>query len=265
MPAVDKRNHDVEGHYDADSITRVENEMKARRGTTRLVGEKQYRAAIRRIRERGHERLGLMMSWAYLDDPKRLAFTLARYKFVAKMLSGSDHVLEAGCGDAWPSRIVLQEVRKLTAVDFDHAFVEDANSRMSEPWRFVCKQHDMLAAPVKGTFDGAYCLDVLEHISPKQEHLFISNLIEPLVEHGTLIIGSPSLQSQSYASALSKEGHVNCKDQPDLKRLMRKYFHNVFVFSMNDEVVHTGYHAMSHYNLALCCGKKRNSRSKMGE
>jgi len=26
---------------------------------------------------------------------------------------------------------------------------------------------------------------------------------------------------------------------------------------MNDEVVHTGYHKMAHYLLALCCGKKR--------
>jgi len=25
---------------------------------------------------------------------------------------------------------------------------------------------------------------------------------------------------------------------------------------MNDEVVHTGYHAMAHYNLVLCCGKR---------
>jgi 2-polyprenyl-3-methyl-5-hydroxy-6-metoxy-1,4-benzoquinol methylase len=165
-------------------------------------------------------------------------------------------VLEAGCGDAWPTRIVQQEVKKLTAIDFDRVFVKDANSRMASPWKFVCKQHDLLDAPVKGKFDGAYSLDVLEHISAQQEDLFISNLIAPLTEHGTLIIGSPSLQSQAYASALSKAGHVNCKDQRDLRKLMQKYFHNVFIFSMNDEVVHTGYHAMSHYNLALCCSKK---------
>jgi hypothetical protein len=37
---------------------------------------------------------------------------------------------------------------------------------------------------------------------------------------------------------------------------MQTYFHNVYAFSMNDEVVHTGYHAMAHYNLVLCCGKR---------
>jgi len=73
---------------------------------------------------------------------------------------------------------------------------------------------------------------------------------------GALIVGSPSLESQPYASPLSKEGHVNCKTMPDFKALMQRFFHNVFMFSMNDEVVHTGYHKMAHYLFALCCGKK---------
>lgn len=227
--------------------------MTRQRALSRHTGEKQYQASIQRIKERGHERLGLMSSWAYLDDPKRLVFTLARYKFVAKMLSGCRHVLEAGCGDAWPSRIVLQEVKKLTAVDFDPAFVEDANARMADSWKFVCKQHDLLKGPVAGKFDGVYCLDVLEHIPAKHEDRFISNLVASLDEHGVLIIGTPSLQSQGHASLLSKQGHVNCKDQRELKKLMLKYFHNVFMFSMNDEVVHTGYHKMAHYLFAICC------------
>jgi hypothetical protein len=70
------------------------------------------------------------------------------------------------------------------------------------------------------------------------------------------LIGTPSLQSQAYASAHSRIGHDNCKDQLELKKLMQRWFHNVFVFSMNDEVVHSGFHAMSHYNFCLCCGKK---------
>lgn len=221
-----------------------------------MKGEKQYREPIRQIKQRGTERLGLMTSWAYLDDPKRLAFTFSRYKFVAKMLCGCKHVLEAGCGDGFATRIVVQEVKALTAVDFDVNFVDDANSRMCERWPFVCKQHDMLEGPVEGRFDGAYSLDVLEHIPPKHERRFLTNMIAPVIEHGVVIIGMPSLQSQAYASPQSKEGHVNCKDQRELKKLMQHYFHNVFMFSMNDEVIHTGYHAMAHYNLALCCGKK---------
>lgn len=218
--------------------------------------EKQYQIMLEYRRKRGLETMGLMASQAWYDDPKRLAFTLSRYKFVAKMLAGSEHVLEVGCADAFGTRVVVQEVKKLTAVDFDPLFVEDTNARMSDRWKFDCRVHDMLAGPLTGQFDGAYALDVLEHIVPENEERFLRNMVAPLTARGVMVIGMPSLESQPYASPLSKEGHVNCKTMPDLKALMQRHFHNVFMFSMNDEVVHTGYHKMAHYLLALCCGKK---------
>lgn len=218
--------------------------------------EKQYDVTLKYRDEQGLESLGLMTNQAWRDDPKRLAFTFARYKFVAKMFSGLERVLEVGCADAFATRIVVQEVKHLTAVDFDPLFVEDVRARMNERWRFECFAHDLLTGPVSGKFDGIYALDVLEHIQPKDERAFLSNMVASLAPHGTMIIGMPSLESQAYASEISKEGHVNCKTMPDLKRTLGAFFHNVFMFSMNDEVVHTGYHKMAHYLLALCCSKK---------
>lgn len=218
--------------------------------------EKQYEVTLKYRDEQGLETLGLMTNQAWRDDPKRLAFTFARYKFVAKMLSGFDHVLEVGCADAFATRIVVQDVKRLTAVDFDPLFVEDVRSRMSDPWRFECFTHDLLAGPVPGKFDGIYAMDVLEHIEPAHEKTFLTNMVASLAPHGAMVIGMPSLESQAHASPISKEGHVNCKTMPDLKASLARFFHNVFMFSMNDEVVHTGYHKMAHYLIALCCSKK---------
>ena len=218
--------------------------------------ERQYQVMLEYRDTHGLESLGLMTSQAWYDDPRRLAFTLSRYKFVAKMLSGSEHVLEVGCADAFGTRVVVQEVKQLTAVDFDPLFVEDTNARMSPRWRFACHVHNMLDGPVKGEFDGVYALDVLEHIEAAQEHRFLENMAAPLSPHGVMIIGMPSIESQEHASPMSKEGHVNCKTMPDLKSTMLAHFHNVFMFGMNDEVIHTGYHKMAHYLFALCCSKK---------
>jgi len=218
--------------------------------------EKQYDVTLKYRDEQGLETLGLMTNQAWRDDPKRLAFTFARYKFVAKMFSGFERVLEVGCADAFATRIVVQDVKSLTAVDFDPLFIEDVRARMSERWRFECFTHDLLTGPVPGKFDGIYALDVLEHIQPSDEQAFLKNMVASLDAHGTMIIGMPSLESQDYASAISKEGHVNCKTMPALKATLAQFFHNVFLFSMNDEVVHTGYHKMAHYLIALCCSKK---------
>jgi 2-polyprenyl-3-methyl-5-hydroxy-6-metoxy-1,4-benzoquinol methylase len=223
---------------------------------TAKTREPQYQECLDAVAARGFERLGLRSSQSWHDDPRHLLFRLSRYKFVAKMLSGREHVLEIGCGDAFGTRIVQQEVKALSATDFDAVFVEDVKARMTERWRFPVFTHDLLAGPISGDFDGVFALDVLEHIAPADEHVFLTNGFAPLSEHGVAIIGMPSLESQVYASPTSRAGHVNCKTMPDLKHTMERHFHNVFMFGMNDEVVHTGYHKTAHYIFALACSRK---------
>ena len=46
--------------------------------------ELQYQIMLSYRDAMGLESFGLMSSQAWYDDPKRLAFTLSRYKFVAK-------------------------------------------------------------------------------------------------------------------------------------------------------------------------------------
>ena len=221
--------------------------------------EPQYQRCVELRAAEGLTPLGLMSNQTWHDDPKRLVFTLARYKFVAKMLAGQQHVLEVGCADAFGTRIVQQEVGRVTAVDFDPVFVADVQSRQDPHWPLECRVHDMAAGPLPERFDAAYALDVLEHIPPGAEAAFLTNLAASLQPEGVLIIGMPSLESQAHASPQSAAGHVNCKRGPELKALLEQYFRHVFLFSMNDEVVHTGFTPMANYLLALCCGLKAPS------
>ena len=103
--------------------------------------------------------------------------------------------------------------------------------------------------------------DVPAHLQSREalynEWRFLENVVASLTPDGVLIIGTPSLESQAYAAPLSKIGHVNCKRGPELKDLMLAYFENVFMFSMNDEVVHAGFQAMAQYLYAIGAGTRR--------
>lgn len=214
--------------------------------------EPQYDIVFDVEQKHGRSRLGLMVNESWNQDPKRTLFTLSRYKFVAKMLGGRERVLEIGCADAFGTRLVQQEVGHVTAIDFDPVFIADAQARLDPAWPMACFVHDMLAGPVPGRFNGIYSLDVLEHIDPANEATFMKNLLGSLAPGGAVIIGIPSLESQAHASPQSKAGHVNCKSGKMFKAFLDRHFDNVFVFSMNDEVVHTGFYPMAHYLLALC-------------
>ena len=224
--------------------------------TQRQTKDSAHKIVLDYYETQGAARLGMMNNYVWYSDPRRLVFTLARYKFVAKMISGSENVVEFGCGDAFGSRIVKQEVGRLTVTDFDPLFIEDVRARMDAAWPFDAVVHDILSGPFPGGFDAAYSLDVMEHIPVEQEDRYLENIKASLLPHGIAVIGMPSLESQPYASIGSRAGHINCKNGADFKRIIKRHFHNVFVFSMNDEVVHTGFFPMAHYLFAVGCGVK---------
>ena len=216
--------------------------------------EPQYQTCIEIKNKIGLQPLGLMTNQVYFDDPRRLTFLLSRYKFVSKMLSGKSKVAELGCGDAVGTRLVQQEVASVTAYDFDPVFIEDIKQRQVERWAFNAHVHDILSGPLPyGPYEGVYSLDVMEHILPGDEHLYLGHIAQSLEPHGVFIVGMPSLESQEWASPPSKAGHVNCKTGSDFKKSLEVYFSNVFIFSMNDEVVHTGFQRMAHYIIGVCC------------
>ena len=115
---------------------------------------------------------------------------------------------------------------------------------------------DVTMAPIDGTFDGAYSLDVIEHIPLEDEESFLQNICAGLTQESVLIIGTPNVTAAAYASELSQLGHINLKSGPELKESVSRHFHNVFLFSMNDEVIHTGFSPMAHYLIAMGVGRR---------
>lgn len=192
--------------------------------------------------------LGPYTSYIWRNDPKHLAFLFSRYKFVSKMLDGKLDVLEIGCGDAMGTPIVAQTTKHLLhATDFEPLLIEDNKKRLKDHKNITFSLHDIVEKPFPSQFDAVFALDVIEHIPPEKEPAFFKNICESLYSNGVCIIGTPNVAAHEHASELSKHGHVNLKSHTQFKELIKKYFRNGFLFSMNDEVVHTGYYPMAQY------------------
>lgn len=174
-------------------------------------------------------------------DPQHAAFWFSRYKFVSRILAGEKRVIEVGCGNGFPGAMVAQTVGLLVQTD-----IQPPKGSGIEAWNPVEGKYR------RGKFTAAYALDVLEHIPPRDEDAFLEGITDSLDEFGTFIIGMPSLESQAYASALSRQEHRNCKSETQLRETMQRHFVKVFMFGMNDEVLHTGFGPMAHYRLAIC-------------
>ncbi len=200
--------------------------------------------------------LGPWASDSLIKDPRHLAFVLARYKFCAKMLEGRNEVLEVGCGDALGLPIVAQTVGHIHAVDWDHRQLDSNSERLAHLENVSYILHDLNESPLSLSVDAAYTVDVIEHLEPTLESRFIENIVECLKPGGVLITGTPNITAAQYASPESEIHHINLKSYVSLRELMERYFENVFMFGMNDEVLHTGFGPMSHYLWSIAVGPK---------
>ena len=209
--------------------------------------------------------MGPYFSYQAFYTPRHLLFTLSRYKFVAKMLPEDEKikVLELGCSEGLGTLMLAENAGHVTGVDFDADAISYAQDVLTQYDRCnVSFVHSNFLGEFFGNFRSVISLDVIEHISQSDEDKFMQTICDNLAEDGFCCIGTPNITASQYASEPSKKGHVNLFDAPRLKRLLGQYFENVFLFGMNDEVVHTGFYPMSHYLMALACGKLKNARNR---
>jgi 2-polyprenyl-3-methyl-5-hydroxy-6-metoxy-1,4-benzoquinol methylase len=200
----------------------------------------------------------------YLFDPKRLGFFLARYKFAAKMLKRCRSIVDVGCGDGMGTVTFLADTiaERVQGIDFDERLIAHANDVLhatlakgiperAAKLRFLTQ--DVLAGEIpNGPFEGLSSLDVIEHIEAKFEHDFLARLAACVVDGGVAVIGTPNDYARIYASKESEIGHINNYRPDRLQESLEKHFRRVFLFSMNDEIVHTGFDKLGQYLMALC-------------
>ncbi len=224
-------------------------------GHTSSLTEKKAYSVVETQLGRASWEVGPGVLNAYSRDPKHLGFQAARYKFVAKMLAECGCVLEIGCQEGFFTPIVAQNVERVIAIDFFKPSLEKAQRFIAPEFTKISfLGHDILDGPIPEHYEAAYAIDVLEHIDPQQEDLFLRNIIAGFLDfkQATLIIGIPSLNSQQHSSDYVRHQHINCKSADQLRLFLRKYFVNVFIFGMNDEVLHTGFFPLCNYLFALC-------------
>lgn len=201
----------------------------------------------------GPYEMGSYASHTWRNDPRHLLFSMARYKFCAKMLEGKKRVLEVGCGDGFCLPIMLQTVDMVHGTDIEPTLINQLNaSPLAKRCEFTV--NNMIEESITGQFDAAYSLDVLEHIPLNKEKTFMQNICASLNKDAICIIGTPNITADQFASPMSRAGHVNLKSGESLRKTFEPFFKNTFIFSMNDEVVHTGYTPMAHYLIAVGVG-----------
>lgn len=182
---------------------------------------------------------------------------LARYKFVTKMIKLTDSVLEVGSGSGLGTIFLGQHCKSVKGIEVKTTEVEEALS-LNKRDNVQFELCDLFNLPLTEKYDAVVSLDVIEHMSVEMGHAFIKAQAKHLKPGGMIITGTPSIHSYPYQSPESQASHVNCYDLPDLLRVIDPYVQRTITFSMNDEMVHTGFQKLAWYYFVIGFGPREH-------
>ncbi len=194
--------------------------------------------------------LGRYASNWFHKSPRRMLQALSYYKFAAHLIGQDKRVLDVGCNEGICTWLFAKKCGFALGVDFD----EEAIAAAKANFQGSCidfKVADVLKTRIEGVWDAVVSFDVIEHIMPENVSAFMEGIISYLTPNGISVIGTPSEVSQQFASAFARKGHVNIYSPQRLEEEMSRYFEHVFLFSVNDEVVHTGFSKLAHYLIVV--------------
>lgn len=193
--------------------------------------------------------LGPYFSYITRRTPRRLLHLLSYYKFAAKMIGNGQRVMDVGCSEGLGTLILAENANECLGVDLDEDAIDHAQASLGrDGLQFRCA--DVMEQRL-GTFDAITNFDVIEHIFPEHAANFVSILTQCLSDDGILVVGTPNINADQYASEITRAGHVNLYSADRLREELAAHFKRVFLFCGNDEMVHTGFAPLAHYIIAI--------------
>lgn len=194
-----------------------------------------------------------MEGLTFQESPLDFLFILARYKFAARFLRKHHHVLDVGCGTCSGSILMSKFAEKVTASDFDENLLESNRKQYAHLTNIDFRKLDLLNKPKDfGQYDAVVSMDVIEHFTEDQMPTVTQAYADLTKDSGFAVIGTPNVHSRPYASKRRVETHPFEFSPEQYEERLREHFKNVFIFSMTDEVVSTGFNKMAWYLMAIC-------------
>jgi 2-polyprenyl-3-methyl-5-hydroxy-6-metoxy-1,4-benzoquinol methylase len=191
----------------------------------------------------------------FVDNTLQLLVKLARYKFVVRQLKKTDHVLEVGSGNGLGTAFLAQNASQATGIEIE-PYYYDAAVKINRRKNIEFLLQSIFDHDLSRKYDAVVSFDVIEHLKEEDGALLVERMAQHCKPNGMVVIGTPSIYSYPYQSAYSRASHIKCYDQQELVALFDKYFRRTLAFSMNDEMVHTGFSKLAWYYFVLGFGPK---------
>ena len=161
-----------------------------------------------------------------------LLIHLARYKFIARLISKKDRVLEIGCGTGYGSRFISDYAKVVVGSDLEEEVLRHARSRFSNDNLTYVGDFEHLTP-----FDVVVCLEVIEHMDVQDGLELLRTVRRVLSPGGVAFISTP--RRVPNPSENRRKFHVHEYEYDEFKSTLESVFARALIFTQIDEIIST--------------------------
>ena len=193
-------------------------------------------------------------SWFYNKQSHILHF-LSYYKFASKLIGKEKRVLDVSCSEGLGSYILGKECGFAQGLDQDQEAIRSAQSNFSEDF-IKFDSLDFLKMSGKPEWDAIIHLGMTDPILPETGDALLEVTCLNLKPEALTIVCTPSQIANEFNSIALEKGQERFYYHESLEETMKRFFEFVFLFAVNDEVIHTGLMPLARYYIAVGCKKR---------
>lgn len=181
------------------------------------------------------------------DRQEDILISLARYKFVSRLIRPTDRLVEIGCGSGHGARFLAEKAAWVTASDPEPEVLASAKAR------FTRENLEYVEVPTcaLGPYDVAVCLEVIQNLSKPDGEKLLGEMKQLIKPDGALFISTP--RKILNPSENRKKYHLHEYEYEEFRALLEKVYRRAFVLTQVDEIISTHIPSNAWYFIACCC------------
>ena len=173
-----------------------------------------------------------------VNDFENLIYHLTRYKFVARILSKKDIVIEIGCGHGYGTYFLSKYCQKIVGIDIDSDIINQCKKEYgSKNLDFKCLNildTDITKFP---KYDVVVCFEVIEHMNRKEAYKLMEKLKDLKKDDGIIFLSTPRRIEDKFKTENRRKFHMHEYTYEELNEDLSKIFSRFIILGQLDEII----------------------------
>lgn len=190
------------------------------------------------------------------DSPDVVSFQhhLARYQFASGLLTGSERILDAGCGTGYGPDLLSRKCAGVVGVDYSFPAIQYAREHFQRGNLHFAQMDCCRLALDAAQFDAVISFEIFEHLEDPAKYL--AECLRVLRPGGLMILSTPNRAAwEIHMRSIGQvyEFHVNMVNLPELRAWLEPRFASVEMWGQRRKGnwLYTAVRALDVFNLRL--------------